>query len=1491
MAKIDPMYNLINTILEDREVVIFLGGGASMEGKQDKQRFPGSDDLIDRVLQKYRLKPKNKKERLDLFFEIIEQWEKEKRLSARLRKFLEDGEPGLAHYHLAALSIALFGESNTLLYLTKNFDDLINQAFKDLQRNQVRKFTPVVIPIHPELRGSEFQEIVINAEANLKNGCPVILKLFGDLNFPKPIIRQQEIKFQPKVEEILIEWMKKPMLVIGYRFSDKKIRDLLVASRGHSPVFIVNPSKKYPKIIKETERVIHLNMTFSDFSNQMLYTFQKIAPNFYEKTLQILHSCDLEKDIRYSNMKLSKKKEGVSATEIRNNIVHPLTFEEMKKVEKVVNELKTGKKSVWELNYELFEEVAFYCIVQYFSRAHLKDASYGKCVKGDIDTIIKIPDTNQSVYFVEWRYYREKNIIFESVARAFCAAIRFNPKMLIVISLMDISPQAKDYAQYYFGDYKRYGCDFLRLSLDDLLLLSDNNSQTSQKITNSDFLNDIEINSWKIIRRGTFSHEEIANPQNNTSVINVDYQLYYSIKFLIKGVRVENIRRINILSENGKRLNLFHLKDIYILNSGGITALFDIELKQISKARMIVPSFLQLFINNSCKSFSISLPKIYLPSREANLFGNFREEETGIFIEEIKKNSNNLIFIHGEGGIGKTYLCEKVCRELTAKLNYRAHLINISENSSEGIFYKLIWPVIAPGMEYVKRGLSEVDKQILKAIIEKELDDYDIDEISRLSDNIIDLNFKNVNLEALTYLCAKLLIRSSTPQIIVVSNCQKLSPGIINGFRHLFMSLDDLEWGQTKFILEYRDSIEDLNDEWERFVVEAKNFTKHSVLSKKINSLSKTQIIKGLNSAFIGNDSIFLSNSIIKKTGGNPLFIRQLVIHLQKSGYIKEIKRKSLTLFNVVDYVGVNKELEKLPGGLEAFLQKRIEFLVCDYFAKKPSRSELISYLSLASLYGFEYDDWKIAEIFAWKDKEIELVKLYLQSEGIIQSNLLDEKMRFVHEIMWLSVLTVLKNTKEFKQSILQTLSKLNRNSIEDTIVGGRALYYLDDLKSSFKWYNIAYELSFHSNSYTFQRTCLLGLKKILQREELLDETMARQKISVFYRLGQVEVQVGSQVDALKIFNQLLDEISIIKEEFLLNPNELSRDFISIKINKMTIHHRFLDPKSGVDVLKETIQHLCEIDDIEKITSRFLIICFNSNMIDTGHDIISIFRQLPDIKENYEELASHFSDIGNLYLHSNPALAHLIWKKGLELAVSEKQKTHSTLNCMIASLYDSKKFITESEVNHLAERIKVQGVENQMIRLLIYKGIYQFSKKKYNDSRYFFQTAIKRARLKNLKFLEWQAHNNIAICDLILEKVESATKHFEKSLVIVKNTIDFFFGSRKEVAIIGKKLLERHKLFSRQYYISTHPIFENLAKHPKPNASGTFNIFLFNLYQLKSYKSYMSFIEKATEILELNGKKNDFFSKSYFDNFYLLKSQEHPLKISWKKRSFFLAIE
>lgn len=294
MAKIDPMYNLVNTIIDDKETIIFLGAGASMEGSQEGKRFPGFDELIDCILKDWGFDPSHKANRFKNFEAVIKRWENEKKLSARLSKYL-DGEPGPPHYYLAALSIALFGNSNALLYLTANYDDLMKKAFTDLERNQIRKFNTIVLPLPPHIIGSDFQGISVNAGEHLKNGHPVILKLFGDLNSQSPIFKQEEMFFEPTVEHKLIDWMKKPMIFIGYSFSDKIIEQLLISARGNSPIFLVNPIKKLPALIKNLDRVNHIQKTFSEFILDLFTILKEKHPAIIEKAENILSALPISK--------------------------------------------------------------------------------------------------------------------------------------------------------------------------------------------------------------------------------------------------------------------------------------------------------------------------------------------------------------------------------------------------------------------------------------------------------------------------------------------------------------------------------------------------------------------------------------------------------------------------------------------------------------------------------------------------------------------------------------------------------------------------------------------------------------------------------------------------------------------------------------------------------------------------------------------------------------------------------------------------------------------------------------------------------------------------------------------------------------------------------------------------------------------------------------------------------------------------------------------
>ncbi len=290
MAGLDKMVNLVNTMLDDKEFIILLGPGASMDGRQGENSFPGFDDLIDTVLADWKLTHSQEKSRLENFLSVIKKWEMESVLASRLSKYL-DGEPGPAHYRLAALTVALYAERCNLTYLTTAFDDLMQQAFVDLKRNQVRKYRFVPLSLRPDITGSKFRELVNNMESHIKEGQPVILKLFGDLDSQSPIFPKDDMIFEPAVEEKLKDWMKKPMIVIGYHFADQIVGQILIASRGVSPVFFVTPDPgRIPDFFKNLDRVYILEIGFTDFMNQLTVTIEEKKPTIIKNMDIILQS-------------------------------------------------------------------------------------------------------------------------------------------------------------------------------------------------------------------------------------------------------------------------------------------------------------------------------------------------------------------------------------------------------------------------------------------------------------------------------------------------------------------------------------------------------------------------------------------------------------------------------------------------------------------------------------------------------------------------------------------------------------------------------------------------------------------------------------------------------------------------------------------------------------------------------------------------------------------------------------------------------------------------------------------------------------------------------------------------------------------------------------------------------------------------------------------------------------------------------------------------
>jgi len=282
---------LINTILAEKELVVFLGAGSSQEGKQNGKAYPGFDKLIQNILLENGIEfdENNKWEK---FQGLLKRWDQESVLSFRLSKYLY-GTPGNAHIQLAILMMVIFPKVNMNRVYTTNYDDLMYKAFNEVAKNFENR-DPRVFSFKKNEINRELENVFNAIDKHDKNGSPVVIKLFGDLTVNAPIFSQDEMDLEEPISGHLIDIFKKPMLFIGYSLSDYYILRLLVQTNKKSPTFIVSPKCNIPDFLLNVNKSNYyvIDKYFGDFVDNVITKISEIDPVFYKNYIKTLKNLD-----------------------------------------------------------------------------------------------------------------------------------------------------------------------------------------------------------------------------------------------------------------------------------------------------------------------------------------------------------------------------------------------------------------------------------------------------------------------------------------------------------------------------------------------------------------------------------------------------------------------------------------------------------------------------------------------------------------------------------------------------------------------------------------------------------------------------------------------------------------------------------------------------------------------------------------------------------------------------------------------------------------------------------------------------------------------------------------------------------------------------------------------------------------------------------------------------------------------------------------------
>lgn len=290
MTGIDPVQYLVQTLTTERELIVFLGAGSSLEGTQEGKPYPSFSKLIDNVLENMGLSASD--DRWERFLEVVTLWERDSEPSIKFAEYLH-GKPGLSHIQLASLCMGLYPEISLGLFLTTNFDDLMLKAFQEVTKESERR-NPQSFSLKFKGKNSISEEIKSVIPKHVNNGRNVLVKLFGDLSSNNPIFHSDKMPFDHTTEDWLSQLFKVPLLFIGYSLSDSPISRLFVTSRSNAPVFVVSPNVKISEDLKKLSdrSFFPIQMKFGEFVESLIPKLDSTYDYFAPRFKSLIQQCD-----------------------------------------------------------------------------------------------------------------------------------------------------------------------------------------------------------------------------------------------------------------------------------------------------------------------------------------------------------------------------------------------------------------------------------------------------------------------------------------------------------------------------------------------------------------------------------------------------------------------------------------------------------------------------------------------------------------------------------------------------------------------------------------------------------------------------------------------------------------------------------------------------------------------------------------------------------------------------------------------------------------------------------------------------------------------------------------------------------------------------------------------------------------------------------------------------------------------------------------------
>lgn len=676
---------------------------------------------------------------------------------------------------------------------------------------------------------------------------------------------------------------------------------------------------------------------------------------------------------------------------------------------------------------------------------------------------------NEYEHFFECKLHK-RNLGLEVLGKAYLITLRYKPKTLVIATKGSLTKQAIDFAHWLKEEINDFSCS--TWSPDKIK----NTPESEQCIDESyieKYADKSEIIEWRLIEKSTFYRATISDERSENKkryVIDSNKIYHFESTIKISNKKYDYLElKLEIYSNKGEKIDIPLRPVIGVNNCILISEI--INLSNDNEGKILTKAFLRIESNLGEDIHSIeNFPDLMIPYHTLYI-KDFRGNKAENMFKNILNSSNSSIYmISGEGGIGKSYLCERICN-IAKKEGFHVAHTTLSINSEPTFIRELMLALLPEKLQYIFQtdDFNEFTGNFIETFFEY------FQNRSNKNECIILRNFLTCNKwdesdpELLLTIIIRILVYSNKHILLFLDNCHRLSNVCSRVLQAFFYVLENTDWasGKIKIILEYRNSEEDITQQWRNMQEWLYHNFSHRIQHEKLTALTNEELFNAINPVIISSDNKIVADLIFTKTSGNPLYITMLFQGLIENKIL--IPTSSNHVYALTQLSELRDFVVTLSGSIESILIERIR-----YWDKKllEDNYKLGGYiLGLMALINVNIKLELLSEISDSTLEDTELSLLKLQSAGLV-NRINEEVFSFSHEYIvpattkWLE----LQNEDKKLSCVFNAINKCKTNSFESSFSKGRLQAYIRRKQGAIDSYNSA--LQYSAGSFSKKLRC-----------------------------------------------------------------------------------------------------------------------------------------------------------------------------------------------------------------------------------------------------------------------------------------------------------------------------------------------------------------------------------------------------------------------------------